>query len=234
MMRGSTPALAAERMRARGFLPWRSPHEREPILSLALHVPALGDVLSRLAHRIRVVELGELGVEEAPAERRVLELARAAIPGRRGLRHHVRCPRHRLDPPADEHVAVPDRDRVRRGVHRLEARPAQPVDREPADLDRQSGEEQRHPRDVAIVLAGLVGAAEDHVLDESRVDAALVEDAADCRGGQVVGADGSERAAVAPDRRPDGRDDPRFAEGPAEITRHGLSLRPPPRAIIGR
>ena len=35
MMRGSTPALAAARMRASGFLPLRSPHLRLPIRSAA-------------------------------------------------------------------------------------------------------------------------------------------------------------------------------------------------------
>ena len=57
--------------------------EREGVLALAVDAVALGHVLRGLAHRKRVVQLGELRVEEAPAERRVLELARAAIPGAR-------------------------------------------------------------------------------------------------------------------------------------------------------
>ena len=36
---------------------------------------------------------------------------------------------------------------------------------------RQPGEQQRHARDVAVVLAGLVGAAEDDVVDAPPVDA---------------------------------------------------------------
>ena len=58
--------------------------ERERVLALARDVPALGDVLGGLAHRVRVVALGEARVDEAPAERRVRHLAGAAIPG--GLR----------------------------------------------------------------------------------------------------------------------------------------------------
>ena len=116
--------------------------ERERVLPLARHAPALGDVLGGLAHRIRVVVLGELRVDEAPAERRVLQLARAAIPGRFGLRHHVRRPRHRLDAAGDEHVAVADRDRVGGRVDRLQPRAAQPVDGQPADLDREAGQQQ--------------------------------------------------------------------------------------------
>ena len=69
----------------------------------------------------------------------------------------------------------------------------------------------RHPRDVAVVLAGLVGAAEDHVLDQRRVDAGAIDHGAQHERRQVVGPDGRERAAVAPDRRAHGLDDPRLA-----------------------
>ena len=99
-----------------------------------------------------------------------------------------------------------------RRVDRLEARAAQPVDGQPADLDREAGQQHGHPRDVAVVLAGLVGAAEDDVLDEGRVEAGAIDDGAQDGRGEVVGADGRERAAVAADRRPDGLDDPGLAK----------------------
>ena len=41
---------------------------------------------------------------------------------------------------------------------------------EPGHLLGQAGQQQRHARDVAVVLAGLVGAAEDHVVDRRPVD----------------------------------------------------------------
>ena len=153
--------------------------------------PALGDVLGGLAHRVRVVALGEARVDEPPAEGRVGHLARAAVVGRLGLELDVRRPGHRFDAAADEHVAVADRDRVGRRVDRLEPRAAQPVDGQPADLDREVGEEQRHPGDVAVVLAGLVRAAEDDVLDERRVEAGAVDDRAQDGGGEIVRPDAS-------------------------------------------
>ena len=55
--------------------------ERERVLALARDAPALGDVLGGLAHRVRVVALGQARVDEAPAEGRVDQLAR-----RRGRR----------------------------------------------------------------------------------------------------------------------------------------------------
>ena len=69
-----------------------------------------------------------------------------------------------------------------------------------------------HPGDVAVVLAGLVGAAEDDVLDERRVDAGPVDDGAQDERGEVVRPDAGERAAVAADRRADGLDDPGLAK----------------------
>ena len=187
--------------------------ERERVLALAVDAVALGDVLRGLAHRVRVVHLGELRVEEAPAERRVLELARAAVPGAGRLGHHVRRPGHRFHAAADEHVAVADGDRVRGRVDRLQPGPAQPIDGQPADLDREAGQQHGHPRHVAVVLARLVRAAEDHVLDQRRVDAGAVDDGPQHERGEVVRADARERPAVAADRRPDGLDDPGLANG---------------------
>ena len=57
----------------------------------------------------------------------------------------------------------------------LEPAPAQPIDGQTADLHRQSSQEQRHARHVAVVLTGLVGATEDDVLDEGRIDPGPVD-----------------------------------------------------------
>ena len=52
---------------------------------------------------------------------------------------------------------------------------AQPVDRDARDRLRQAREQRRHAGDVAVVLAGLVGAAEVDVLDLARVDAGALD-----------------------------------------------------------
>ena len=164
--------------------------QREPILEIAPDLPALRDVLGRFAHRVRVVHRRQPGIREAPAERGVEDLAVAAVERLLRLGHHVRGPRHRLDPTRHEHVAIVDRDGVCRRVDRLEAAPAQPIDRLPSDFDRQSREQERHSRHVSVVLAGLVRAAQDHVLDERRVDARSVHDGPNDDGPQVVRPDG--------------------------------------------
>ena len=133
---------------------------------------------------------------------------------------------HRLHAAGHEHVAVADHDRVGGRVDRLEAGAAQPVDGLAGDLDGEAGQQAGHARHVAVVLAGLVGAAEDHVVDAGGVDAGLGHSGPDGQRGQVVGAHGAQRAAVAADGRAHGGDDPRLAQGAVEGPGHA--------AIVGR
>ena len=164
----------------------------------------------------------EAGVDEPPAERGVDDRARTALERRLRLQHREGSARHRLDAAGHEDVAVADGDGVGRGVDRLEAAAAEPVDREPADLDREARQKERHPGDIAVVLARPVRAAEDHVLDQppGRSRSVPRSRASDDRR-EVVGANGGQGAAVAPDGRPDRIDDPGFAERAPEITSHG-------------
>ena len=118
-----------------------------------------------------------------------------------------------------------------RRVDRLEAGAAQPVDGLPADLDREAGDQQRHPGDVAVVLAGLVRAAEDDVLDQRWVDARAIDDGAQDGCGEIVRSDSGQRAAVAADRGADGLDDPGFAERAVRISGHGAIVRAGPRSL---
>ena len=139
--------------------------ERERVLLLARHVPALGDVLAGLAHRLEREHRLELRVGEAPAERRVVQDAVAARERGVRLRRRERRARHRLDTARDEEIAVAGDDRVARADDRGEPRRAEPVDGDAGDRVGQPGEQHRHPRDVAVVLARLVRAADVRVLD---------------------------------------------------------------------
>ena len=115
---------------------------------------------------------------------------------------------------------------MRRRVDRLEPAAAQPVDRQAADLDRQPGEQERHPGDVPVVLTGLVGAAEDHVLDQRGIDPGPVHDGTDRGGGEVIGPNGCEGAAVSTDGRSNGLDDPRVAERTMRVAGHARIVGP--------
>ncbi len=81
----------------------------------------------------------------------------------------------------------------------------------PGTLCGKPGQEQRHARDVAVVFAGLVGAAVKHLVELFPVDmgVALLQRAQRHRG-QIVGAHLGERAAEAADRRARGVADEDF------------------------
>ena len=186
--------------------------QRELVLLLARHAASLGDVLAGLTHRVGVVHLGQVRVGEAPAEGRVEHLARAALVGGLGLGHDVRRAGHRLDAAGNERVAVAGHDRVGGRVDRLESGAAQPIDRLAGDLDRKAGKQRGHAGHVPVVLAGLVGAAEDHVLELARLDARSLDRGLDRDRGKIVRPDARECTAVPANRGADGAHDPRFAQ----------------------
>ena len=104
-------------------------------------------------------------------------------------------------PPAEVEVALAELDRAGGAVDRLQAGGAEAVDGGAGDAVGQAGEQRRHPRHVAVVLARLVGGAEVDVVDPLGVDAGALDHGGDRVRGQVVGADAGERAAVGAHRR---------------------------------
>jgi hypothetical protein len=181
--------------------------ERERVLVLAAHAPALGDVLARLAHRLARVPLFVAGVREPPAERRVVDRPVAArVRGVRLCGDEGRTG-HRLDASGDEQVTVPGHHRVTGTDDGGQPGGAQPVDRHSRDGLRKPGEQRGEARHVAVVLAGLVRAAEPDVLDLGRGDAGTLDRGRDGDRREVVGTHPCEPAAVAAHRSPDGRED---------------------------
>ena len=140
--------------------------ERERVLVLARDAPPLGHVLARLAHRLEREHRLHPRIREAPAERRVVHGRRCragtpcpASPSTSGAR------RHRLDAAGDEEVAVARDDGVARPTTAESPDAQSRLTVTPATDSRQPREQRRHPRDVAVVLARLVRAAEADVLD---------------------------------------------------------------------
>src|SRR5207244_592322 len=83
---------------------------------------------------------------------------------------------------------------------------------------------------VPVVFAGLVGAAEDHVVDLRGVEGMAAEDLADDQRGQVVGAHGAERAAQPAHGGANGTDDDGFPghppSPPSSSSRSALAAAP--------
>jgi hypothetical protein len=95
-------------------------------------------------------------------------------------------------------------------VDRLQPRGAEAVHRHSGDLNRQARQQRRHPGDVAIVLARLVGGAHVDVVDPLGVEAVALDHGGDHPGGEVVGAHPREGAAKAAHRGSKGIDDHRL------------------------
>ena len=96
----------------------------------------------------------------------------------------------------------PERIAARRLADRIEAGGAQPVHGDPRNRIRQAGEQQRHARHIAVVFAGLVGAAEKHLVEARPVHLRIARhQRLDRRRREIVGPHPRECAAIAPDRR---------------------------------
>ena len=141
----------------------------EDVLFLAGDRVLVGEQLGALAER-HGPRVGHLGVRHPPPEGGAPQLL---VPGRIALGRllqHPRRARHALDPTGDDDVGVADRDRTAGGDDRFEPGAAQTIDRRPRDRRRQARQQHRHPRDVAVVLARLVGVAEVRLVDRGRIE----------------------------------------------------------------
>ena len=177
--------------------------ERHAVLRLALDLEVGRHVLRRLRHRIDAVLFLHQLVDEAPADGGVVDRV-AARERALGLRHHEGCAAHAFYAAGDHQARFAALDGARRGAQRIEPRAAQAVDGCAGHLRRQAGEQRGHARHVAVVLAGLVGAAVDHVGDRLPVDPRVARHQRPQRNGaEVVGAHRRQRAAVAAEGRAD-------------------------------
>ena len=83
----------------------------------------------------------------------------------------------------------------------------------PATLDGQPGQQERHARHVAVILPGLVGAAQVDFFHQRRVELVAFDDGFDYQRGQVVRADARQRSTECADGRADGIDYYRDSHG---------------------
>src|SRR5207245_4754256 len=144
--------------------------EREGVLVLARILVLLGHSLGRLPHLQGAVHRGHLRIDEAPPQRGVVDRLRSARKTCGRLGHDPGRAGHALDAARDHDLGAARLDLAGRGDGRLHTRAAKTVYGLAGDFDWKAREQKRHPSDVAVVLAGLVGAAEDDVLYLLRVD----------------------------------------------------------------
>ncbi len=122
----------------------------------------------------------------------------------RRLAHDEGRAGHALDAAGDGEVDLAGPDGARRRPDRIEARGAEPVQRGARHVFRQAGQQHGHAGHVAVVLAGLVGAAVEHLVELRPVGLVIARhQRLDRQGGEIVGADLGKRPGVAADGRAD-------------------------------
>ncbi|EDT37272.1 hypothetical protein BamMEX5DRAFT_6952 [Burkholderia ambifaria MEX-5] len=174
--------------------------QREQILVGAADVVVDRDVLGRLGHRVHAMQLFHQRIDETPADRRIVDVGLARERAG-GLAHHERRARHAFDATGHHQRGLARLDRARGHAHRIHPGTAQAVDRRTRHALRQAREQRGHARDVAVVLAGLVRAAVDHVVDHRPVDVAVaLDERLERHRAEVVGAHAGQRTAVTADR----------------------------------
>src|SRR5215213_1808911 len=157
-----------------------------------------------------MAHLLHLRIDEAPSQGGVVHRGVAGGEGALRLGDGPGGAAHGLDTPANVHIGLAQHHGAGSLGHGVEPRTAQAVDRDARDLLWETGQEQGHSGDVAVVLSGLVRAPEVDILDlRGRHAAPLHEGLEDCRA-EVVWTDGAQGAAVAADRGADRSHNPSF------------------------
>ena len=102
-------------------------------------------------------------IHKSPADGGVEDL-RLTLKRRRGFAHHERRTGHGFDATGDQQIAIPGPDGARRKANGIQTGAAQAVNGGAGYRLRQPGQQRRHARHVAVILPGLIRAAEDHVI----------------------------------------------------------------------
>src|ERR1041385_2591447 len=210
MMRGSTPAAATATTRALGVRPSSS--------------TALSDATSS-AHAPSLSPLEFPAVTDPLPSPRNAGLSLARISGVVSGRMPSSSQKIASGPPAprNDSFATPLSSRGRAAPVAIPTISLANLPRARA-ARRKPPHQEPHPRDVAVVLPGLVGAAHHHVGDPGGVEPRMpLEKLRDGVGGEVVGADARERVAEAPDRSADAVDEKRVGHERAARGRGGLT-----------
>src|SRR6266852_6155546 len=186
---------------AKGFRCALLAPQREGILVLARNMKLFGYDFARLRHSIHAILCLHQRIDEPPAHRRVFQLHGPRIRAI-GFAHDERSARHALDAAGDHQLRFTAPNRSRCGRYGIHARTAKPVHGRTGNFLRQTGQQQRHPRDVSIVFSRLVRAPVNHIIDGAPIHTRVsLHQGADRNRRQIIGANGRKRSAIPSDRR---------------------------------
>ncbi len=181
------------------------------VLFLTGDTGQLGEVLSGDPHRLGPIGSLQARVDETPAQGCVVGGQVAHRMGRLG--QGVRRAAHALHAAHDKGLAIAGTDGAGSQVERSQTRGAQAVDRHPGHFNGQPCQQRGHAGNIAVILTGLVGAAQVDLFDQGGVQVVACYQGLDGVRGQVIRADGGQRAAQVADRGSERVDDHCFGHG---------------------
>jgi len=121
---------------------------------------------------------------------------------------------HALDTAGDHQAGVAALDGAGGDAHGFHAGPAQTIHGGPGNLLRQASKKQCHARHVAVIFASLIGATVDDIFHGGPIDRRVaLHQGMDGNGGEIVGADRRQGAAVKTEGSAKGIADESFIHG---------------------
>jgi hypothetical protein len=173
----------------------------EAILRAAVDLVGFRDVFRRFRHRCGVEIFLDQRIDESPAQRGIVDF-RVARECRGRLGNHQRRAAHAFDAARDCERDFAGGNGSRRHRYRLHSRAAQTVYRRRRHAYGHACQQRGHAGHVAIVFAGLVGAAVKNIVDACPIAfLELAPQRGERNGRQIVGANLRQGARVAADRR---------------------------------
>ncbi len=174
--------------------------QSESVLIFAGYLEIVRNVVGSLRHCVDAVLRFHQRVDETPANGSVFQF-HVARERRIRLAHHERRAGHRLDAAGNRQLHFAAGNGAERSADGIHARSAQAIEGHAGNGLRQACQQQRHARHVAVVFAGLVGAAEEYLVHRAPVDRGITfHQCLDRHRSQIVGADCRQAATEAADR----------------------------------
>ena len=172
------------------------------------------DVFGRFAHGFQGEQRLHFGVGVAPAQGGVVAGDVAGRPPGAGIfGEGVRRAAHAFHASGNKNVPFTGGNSAGSLVNGTETAGTEAVKGDARYVVGQSGQQGGHARHVAVILAGLVGAAKIHFLDLIGINTGILDGCLNNQCAQVVGADLSQGASVAANGSAQGVDDHDFVHG---------------------
>ena len=169
--------------------------KRERVLISARNIVRARNIFRGLTKRDRRIHGGQPWIDKAPANGAIKHLLLAAK-SLIGLAYDIRRAAHGLNAARDHDVARARLDHARGKIHGLKTRRAQAIHGRASNGRGKTRQQRGHARDIAIVLARLVGRTKVDILNKCGINASARNNGANDMRGQVVGTHASKRAPV--------------------------------------